>query len=59
MVYPHVVEPAFGIDRIIWHILDHVYQETTKQDENGTVMKLSKNIVPIDFAVFPLFEKDE
>ena len=20
---PHVIEPAFGIDRIIWHILDH------------------------------------
>ena len=55
---PHVVEPAFGIDRIIWHILDHAYQETTKQDEDYTVMKLHQDIVPIDFAVFPLFEKD-
>ena len=25
---PHVVEPAFGIDRIIWHLLDHSYSET-------------------------------
>ena len=55
---PHVVEPAFGIDRIIWHILDHAYQETTKQDEIYTLMKLSPNIVPVDYAVFPLFEKD-
>jgi len=55
---PHVVEPAFGIDRIIWHILDHAYQETNKQDEIYTLMKLSPNIVPVDYAVFPLFEKD-
>lgn len=55
---PHVVEPAFGIDRIIWHILDHAYQETTKQDEIYTLMRLSSNIVPVDYAVFPLFEKD-
>ena len=55
---PHVVEPAFGIDRIIWHILDHAYHETTKQEEDYTVMKLSPNIVPVDYAVFPLFEKD-
>ena len=54
---PHVVEPAFGIDRIIWHILDHAYEETTKQGENYTLMKLSPTIVPVDFAVFPLFEK--
>ena len=55
---PHVVEPAFGIDRIIWHILDHAYHETTKQEEDYTDMKLSPNIVPGDYAVFPLFEKD-
>ena len=31
---PHVIEPAFGIDRIIWHILDHSYTETEKEGEN-------------------------
>jgi glycyl-tRNA synthetase len=55
---PHVVEPAFGIDRIIWHVLDHAYHEITKQDDSYTMMKLSPNIVPIDYCVFPLFEKD-
>ena len=55
---PHVVEPAFGIDRIIWHVLDHAYTETTKQDDSYTMMKLSPNVVPIDYCVFPLFEKD-
>ena len=35
---PHVVEPAFGIDRIIWHILDHAYDETGKDGEEYTIM---------------------
>ncbi len=55
---PHVVEPAFGIDRIIWHILDHAYDETGKDGEEYTVMRLSENVAPVDFCVFPLFEKD-
>ena len=55
---PHVVEPAFGIDRIIWHIIDHAFTEVSKNDERYTTMKLSPNIAPIDYAVFPLFEKD-
>ena len=56
---PHVIEPAFGIDRIIWHVLDHAYQEVEKNDdESYTVMKLSPHVAPIDYAVFPLFEKE-
>ena len=55
---PHVVEPAFGIDRIIWHILDHAYDETGKDGEEYTVMRLSENVAPVDYCVFPLFEKD-
>ena len=55
---PHVIEPAFGIDRIIWHILDHAYEESEKQGESYTIMKLNSNVVPIDYAVLPLFEKD-
>tara|TARA_B100001094_G_C18162395_1_gene790106 strand:+ start:331 stop:2007 length:1677 start_codon:yes stop_codon:yes gene_type:complete len=55
---PHVIEPSFGIDRIIWHALDHAYQELEKEGENYTVMRLDPSIVPIDYAIFPLFEKD-
>lgn len=55
---PHVIEPAFGIDRIIWHILDHAYEEIEKQGENYTLMKLNPDVVPVDYAVLPLFEKD-
>ena len=55
---PHVVEPAFGIDRIIWHILDHAYDEEGKDGEQYTTLRLSENIAPVDYCVFPLFEKD-
>ena len=44
---PHVIEPAFGIDRIIWHILDHAYEESEKQGESYTIMKLNSNVVPL------------
>ncbi|MFL2950278.1 MAG: glycine--tRNA ligase [Candidatus Thalassarchaeaceae archaeon] len=55
---PHVVEPAFGIDRILWHILDHAFKETEKGGEPYRMLTLSKHIAPIDVAIFPLFEKD-
>ena len=35
---PHVVEPAFGIDRIIWHMLDHCYTEIEKSGEDYALL---------------------
>ena len=55
---PHVIEPAFGIDRIIWHILDHCYTETQKEDENYSIMRLNQSVAPFDVAILPLFDKD-
>ncbi len=55
---PHVVEPAFGIDRIIWHILDHSYQESEKEGEMYTIMRLPQLTAPYDAVVLPLFDKD-
>ena len=55
---PHVVEPAFGIDRLIWHALDHSYTETEKSGEDYTILSLPKAISSIDVTILPLFEKD-
>ncbi len=55
---PHVVEPAFGIDRIIWHLLDHSYTETEKSGEDYTLLSLSELVAPVDVTVLPLYEKD-
>jgi len=55
---PHVVEPAFGIDRILWHLIDHAYEETEKGGDVYIVLRLKETIAPIDVAVLPLMEKD-
>ena len=54
---PHVIEPAFGIDRIVWHILDHAFTETEKEGEPYSVMRLNSKVAPYDVAVLPLFDK--
>ena len=55
---PHVIEPAFGIDRIIWHILDHNFLEIEKEGESYAILSLSSAVSPYDIAIFPLFDKD-
>ena len=55
---PHVVEPAFGIDRIIWHMLDHCYTEIEKSGENYSILSLPELVSPVDVSVLPLYEKD-
>lgn len=51
---PHVIEPSYGIDRIIFHILEHSYYETTKSGEEYRVLKLPYLVAPIKTGVFPL-----
>ena len=55
---PHVIEPAFGIDRIIWHVLDHAYEEAEKEGEAYTFLRLAEGISSVDCVVLPLFDKD-
>ncbi len=51
---PHVIEPSFGIDRIIYMILEHNYIETKKKDEDYKYLKLNTVIAPFKVGVFPL-----
>jgi len=55
---PHVVEPAFGIDRIIWHIIDHAFDESGKEGEEYTILSLDESVTPYDISILPLFDKD-
>ena len=56
---PHVIEPAFVIDRIIWHIMDHSFIEIEKEAENYTILNLKEKIAPYDIAILPLFDKEK
>ena len=51
---PHVIEPSFGIDRILYHILEHNYHEKNKNDEEYRILTLNPIIAPIKLGVFPL-----
>jgi len=52
---PHVVEPSFGTDRILYVVLERSYREK----EGRVVLSLPRYLAPVDAAVFPLVEGDE
>jgi len=54
---PHVIEPSFGIDRILYCILEHNF-EIKNKDEEYRILKLNPIVSPIKVGVFPLI-KDE
>jgi glycyl-tRNA synthetase len=53
-VTPHVVEPSFGVDRTIYTLLAHAYEEDEVDGEERTYLSLSPEIAPRDVGVFPL-----
>jgi glycyl-tRNA synthetase len=54
-VIPHVIEPSYGIDRIMYSVLLHSYAE----DGDRSYLKLEKQIAPVGVSVFPLVNQDD
>jgi len=57
-ILPHVVEPSFGIDRMVYTVLAHAYDEDEVDGEERTVMHLDESVAPTEVAVFPLMDKE-
>ncbi len=55
---PHVIEPSFGIDRILYFILEHSYFEVEKKGEEYKILKLNPSISPIKVGLFPLISDE-
>ncbi|MGC8644933.1 MAG: glycine--tRNA ligase [Thermoplasmata archaeon] len=53
---PVVIEPSFGLDRIIYVILDH--NLSVREGSGYVYLKLPHEISPYDAAVLPLMAKD-
>jgi len=53
---PHVIEPSFGLDRLVLSILTSAYKEDEMNGEVRTYLALSPKIAPIKIAVFPLLK---
>ncbi len=58
-IIPRVIEPSFGVDRILYALWEHAYERGVKNDEPYTVMHLSPHVAPIQVAVLPLTSQDE
>lgn len=53
--YPHVIEPAAGVNRTLLAILMDAYSEkTTDTGETRVILKLSPQLAPIKAAILPL-----
>lgn len=52
---PHVVEPSFGLDRIVYATLEYAYREVNDR----VVLSLPPCIAPVEVAVFPLTSDSE
>jgi glycyl-tRNA synthetase len=55
---PHVVEPAFGLDRIFFALMDAALARVEKEGEPYTILRLDPRVAPITACVFPLMPKD-
>ena len=53
-IIPHVIEPSFGIDRILYSVLLHSFKET----EGKNYFKFAKSVAPVQVGVYPLVKKD-
>ena len=53
---PFVIEPAFGMGRIISAILEHNFKD---RDEQRTYLKLPAKIVPYKVSLLPLISNEE
>ncbi len=53
---PHVVEPSFGVERLILALLTSAYQEENSADGGRIVLKLPAHLAPYRFCVSPLLK---
>lgn len=55
---PHVIEPTFGLSRLVGIILMDTFREDRVSDKTRVYLKLHPLLAPVKVAVFPL-QKDE
>ncbi len=51
---PHVIEPSYGVDRILYAVLDHAYS----RKEEYVTLKLKPMVAPVKAGIFPLMPKE-
>ena len=57
-VTPHVVEPSFGVGRLVYTVLAHAYRTDEVDGEERTYLSLPPALAPTTAGVFPLMDRD-
>ena len=57
-VTPHVVEPSFGVDRLVYTVLAHGRQRDVVDGEERTYLALPPAMAPTTVGVLPLMDRD-
>lgn len=53
---PHVIEPSFGVERLLMAVLTSSYSEEDASDGKRIVLKLPAHLAPYEFCVSPLLK---
>lgn len=51
---PHVVEPSFGSDRLLYAVLEYAYS----RENDRVVLRIPRDLAPVQAVVLPLMPKD-
>jgi glycyl-tRNA synthetase len=57
-ITPHVVEPAFGVGRVVYSVLAHAHETDEVEGEERDVLRLPPAVAPTFVGVFPLTDQD-
>ena len=53
---PHVIEPSFGVERVLMAVLSNAYREDEQNGEKRVYLALPEHLAPVKFAVSPLLK---
>jgi len=57
--YPSVIEPSFGLGRIMYCVLEHCFDTDSRDEESRVVLKLPSLVAPYKLAVLTLSNNAE
>jgi len=55
---PHVIEPSFGVDRLMLAVITSAYAEDKVGSDTRTVLRFHPRLAPIKAAVLPLVKSN-
>ncbi|MFB6283773.1 MAG: glycine--tRNA ligase [Halobacteria archaeon] len=57
-VVPQVIEPSYGVDRIVYSVIEHSFDSDEIEGEGRQVLRFEPEVAPVAVSVFPLVSKD-